>query len=97
MLSAFGDRNKSFKSEAAGLGAGLPQQYIEDRLCHACYELMANPVISEYLVELFWEEAFNHRVLTGEFITHTNPKWHIAWVCMLGPAWIPIQVPDIHK
>jgi len=58
----------------AGLGAHLPEHYIKDSVCHACYELMADPVLSEYLSGLFWDEAFNRRVAYGRIYYLNEPQ-----------------------
>jgi MoaA/NifB/PqqE/SkfB family radical SAM enzyme len=36
----------------AGLESELPKTYIKDSVCHACYELMANPQIVDFLMDL---------------------------------------------
>lgn len=36
----------------AGLESELPKTYIKDSVCHACYELMANPHIVDFLMDL---------------------------------------------
>lgn len=59
--------------EEAGLKSQLPEQYILDSVCHACYELMASPAISAYLTELSGDEDFNRRVAYGRIYYLDEP------------------------
>ena len=36
----------------AGLGQHIPERFVKDSICNACYSLMSNPAIVEYLKEL---------------------------------------------
>ena len=48
--------------EEAGLGDELPNNYIKDSICNACYSLVSNPKIVEYLSELINDPEFRRRV-----------------------------------
>lgn len=51
--------------EAAGLGHCLPDHYIKHSVCHACYELMAQPAIVDYLKQLSDDSEFKEMVAYG--------------------------------
>ena len=48
--------------EEAGLVDELPNNYIKDSICNACYSLVSNPKIVEYLSELINDPEFRRRV-----------------------------------
>ena len=49
------------KSEA-GLSQYLPEIYIKDSVCHACYDLMSNNHIVEFFAELADDFEFRRKV-----------------------------------
>jgi MoaA/NifB/PqqE/SkfB family radical SAM enzyme len=51
--------------EGAGYRSELPSKYIKNSVCQACFELMANSSIVNYLEELEQDPAFNRKVAYG--------------------------------
>ena len=49
----------------AGLGRHLPEKYVEGSMCQACYSLMRNEHITDFLFRLMDDEAFVERVAYG--------------------------------
>jgi len=60
--------------EDAGLGSHLPNLYIADSVCHACYELMANDYTSEYLAGLSNDDVFEREVVFGRIYYRREPQ-----------------------
>jgi hypothetical protein len=52
-------------AKEAGLDEQLPRSYIKNSICHACYCLMSNSRIVEYLTELASDREFQERVAYG--------------------------------
>lgn len=50
---------------SAGLGRHLPSEYISGSVCSACYELMTNAALTDYLAALAKDEAFFAEVAYG--------------------------------
>lgn len=46
----------------AGLNQYLPESYIEGSVCHACYGLMSNPQLVQFLNELMTDKEFQRKV-----------------------------------
>jgi len=51
--------------ERAGYKSILPAEYIKDSVCHACYELMANPEIVAFFESIKQDFAFIRKVAYG--------------------------------
>jgi MoaA/NifB/PqqE/SkfB family radical SAM enzyme len=49
-------------AKESGLGSHLPDSYVKDSMCSACYYLMANPAIVRYLKELSSNPEFIRKV-----------------------------------
>lgn len=51
--------------ESDGLGEYLPDTYIKDSVCHACYDLMSAPAIVQYMDRLSHDQDFIRKVAYG--------------------------------
>lgn len=89
-IRIWGPRHLVSLVQKAGLGAQLPESYIENSICHACYCLMSNPRLVEFLTELAHDWEFRCRVAYGRvyFLKETR------MVELLGLAGEPSHVPN---
>jgi MoaA/NifB/PqqE/SkfB family radical SAM enzyme len=60
--------------QSAGLQSHLPEQYIKDSVCHACYELMSRPVITTFMEELSQDPEFERTVAYGRIHYLNEPE-----------------------
>jgi len=51
--------------QEAGLGRHLPVEFITGSICNACFSLMSNPVVREWLHTLEDDEEFRRKVAFG--------------------------------
>jgi MoaA/NifB/PqqE/SkfB family radical SAM enzyme len=51
--------------DEAGLGVFLPKTYIKDSVCHACYNLMSEPAIVDFMYGLLKDYEFIRKVAYG--------------------------------
>jgi organic radical activating enzyme len=58
----------------AGLESELPKTYIKDSVCHACYELMANPKIVDFLMDLQNDSELNQKVAYARIYYLNEPE-----------------------
>jgi organic radical activating enzyme len=58
----------------AGLESELPKTYIKDSVCHACYELMANPQIVDFLMDLQNDSELNQKVAYARIYYLNEPE-----------------------
>jgi len=49
----------------AGLSRYLPFEYVTDSVCSACYNLMSNPAVRDWLRELENDVEFRRKVAYG--------------------------------
>jgi MoaA/NifB/PqqE/SkfB family radical SAM enzyme len=61
-IRVWGPRKLIALIQEAGLGKYLPQNYIKDSVCNACYQLMASEKIVEYLSHLSQDAEFSRKV-----------------------------------
>jgi MoaA/NifB/PqqE/SkfB family radical SAM enzyme len=61
-IRIWGPRKLVELAQEAGLGQLLPEQYVKDSVCHACYALMTNPGILEFLQELARDASYVEKV-----------------------------------
>ena len=60
--------------QEAGLDNEVPQTFIKDSVCHTCYELMANPTIVDFLMELSEDPEFVRKVAYGRVFYLDEPQ-----------------------
>ena len=58
----------------AGLESELPEKYISGSVCHACYELMANPKIVDFLMNLQNDSDLTHKVAYARIFYLNEPE-----------------------
>jgi organic radical activating enzyme len=73
-IRLWGPRKLIAMLQSAGLGTHLPDQYIKDSVCHACYELMSRPAITQFLEELSRDAEFARMVAYGRVYYLKEPE-----------------------
>lgn len=61
-IRVWGPRRLIALARQAGLAEHLPDHYLKDSVCYACYHLMASPEIVAFLRDLAVDEAFQQKV-----------------------------------
>jgi hypothetical protein len=61
-IRIWGPRKLVSLIKEAGLNQYLPQRYIEESVCDACYNLMSNSKIIEFLNQLANDDEFKRKI-----------------------------------
>jgi MoaA/NifB/PqqE/SkfB family radical SAM enzyme len=64
-IRLWGPRKLIAMAQEAGLGAHLPDQYIKDSVCNACYSLMVEPALVSYMQGLAEDAEFRRLIAYG--------------------------------
>jgi MoaA/NifB/PqqE/SkfB family radical SAM enzyme len=64
-IRIWGPRKLVSLVQEAGLGEHLPDRFVKHSICHACYCLMADARIAEFLSELVTDAEFGRKVAYG--------------------------------
>ena len=64
-IRLWGPKKIILMMEAAGLGRYLPNTYIKDSVCHACYDLMSVPTLVHFMESLSHNVDFVRKVAYG--------------------------------
>ncbi len=64
-LRLWGPKRLITMLQEAGLGRHLPVEFITGSICNACFSLMSNPVVREWLHTLEEDEEFRRKVAFG--------------------------------
>lgn len=73
-IRIWGPRKLIAELEAGGLGGHLPETYVKDSVCHACYDLMADGAITDFLSQLAQQPDFSHKVAYGRLYFMNEPE-----------------------
>ncbi|UCG26375.1 MAG: radical SAM protein [Chloroflexota bacterium] len=73
-IRLWGPRKLIAMLQSAGLGHHLPDHYIKDSVCHACYELMSRPAITSFLEGLSRDAEFERMVAYGRIYYLEEPE-----------------------
>jgi hypothetical protein len=56
-----GTKKTYFVNSEAGLARHLPEEYVKDSICHACYALLSNDKIRTFLQALAHDPEFRRK------------------------------------
>ena len=87
-LRLWGPRRLISMLQESGLSAHVPASYVEGSVCNACYQLLSDPVVREWLSRLEQDTDFRRKVAYGR-LYYLNETGMLEFGGFSGEAVVP--------